>query len=688
MMDSDDESGCNNNSILNLELTLSPHKSNASTPSTLTLEDSFTMAGIQKNKRFEIEDSDDETVLEIPEGQEELARRQSEYLMKKLQEKEDRKKFEAFLNAQSQESQDLLGTYSPPTPPLGMSQLGKHSGYHDDKDDHEQRKRAATARQSQEQDRDYDDSFVDEEAYHEPPKEYVHHDDDDDDIVVVGVRKTKKKNNNNNDDDDVVLLNKSNSDSSNNRKNVSSSDSKSVPKVDWGRLTGATIKDVVITAEEINPVKRFSPSTQHKATFTRLKSIKGIETRFLNVDKELAPLAKNLNIVLPRKPSKDDICNGIAKRRACFEREMNQPGANEDEVLLALLNQGPPKPISKSRLINVIFHPSVKPLFIKRGKCLDKNQLERGMKTDQEIFEKVANEYSSNKPEYSLVLFETATPLSPKARPCYYSPGVTWDELKKEWAALLREYSRVKSCIGVGTSGSHDPEAELKKFFNCPVYGYLYQHFEQDPDFFKTAKGVLPGNSGYESVLTTAEKENGGSAGRKKGRFAPDGNPDVEKAKVTAKQISNKIRIAQLQLLQKSVEFNCNSTQARRNEEISTRRNDIAFERNTMLAEAGRVQRFTDACDKIVNWTNTVIQIRDKLVDRIPDTNERMERYRKYKKSNVPGEHDILIAEESDDSGLGSHTKREDDACDRLFALYIQAKANVKHFTKIRNDNA
>lgn len=262
------------------------------------------------------------------------------------------------------------------------------------------------------------------------------------------------------------------------------------------KIAEATMDDVEITPEATNPLKRINKKKKSRPTsekdFTKLVSIMGIPTYKLKLD-ELRSFLSRHNLTGGRKGTKKVVCDILANKKEF-------PGVKKVETKTEKRSYVNPK-----RFCNVILSDAIRPLFATRGEPLSKDDLRKGLKTDEILHRNITKEY--NNPE------KHNTDAHPRLQNCGGDPSkltgqIQWDQSSKTFKDLTREYENSfynwKLLANHGGFGEANP-TEQKPFSdfipNNQSLLYLREFVYRFPNAFKTTTGGLPEGMFYESII-------------------------------------------------------------------------------------------------------------------------------------------------------------------------------------------
>ena len=239
-------------------------------------------------------------------------------------------------------------------------------------------------------------------------------------------------------------------------------------------IQDATMEDVVLTEEPVNIV-----ASNRKSSLTRLKSINAIE--ILKIDtKNLRLFCTRVGISGVRSAGKMDICNKIVASKASgsykeleknLEAEGNKKATAKKKVS-----------VNRKRFLNVLFSDKVRPNFAIMGEVLDRSDLDRGMKSGQDFYELIAEEY--NKGEIA-AYGKDVFPNTVKGRsvpPSHFQP-IDWTKVKDILKILLNDYDK---CFKAWKhSGFHDKDipTDIVEMTNAAVIPFV--------DFAKNSSIVM-----------------------------------------------------------------------------------------------------------------------------------------------------------------------------------------------------
>jgi cytochrome c553 len=162
--------------------------------------------------------------------------------------------------------------------------------------------------------------------------------------------------------------------------------------------------------------------------------------------------------------------------------------------------------VNRYRLANVVFSDECRPLVSNRGKCLTREELDIGMKTDQLVFEKVAAEYNKNYIAlYDEIQFPEFTVTGAKNLPSNFVP-IDWNDAKKITKECIHHLEKARKNFQI--SGCHDSDIEdaaetngmdISRFTNYHYVVYWNLFAEVNKELFSTLTGELDATVFQES---------------------------------------------------------------------------------------------------------------------------------------------------------------------------------------------
>jgi hypothetical protein len=176
-----------------------------------------------------------------------------------------------------------------------------------------------------------------------------------------------------------------------------------------------------------------------------------------------------------------------------------------------------PAVINRFRLANVVFSEYMKEDMMKRGKCLEKDGLDLGLRTDQLLFEKVAAEYNKTGIyEYDQLQYTYVT-ITGSNLPSNYTP-IKWQDAKQAFKECTRELQQCRQ--NQEQSGTNDSDAEeedhaglkIVPFTNKQYVTYWNLFAEDNQEVFTKMVGDLEQHVQHESessvtTISSAKKK-------------------------------------------------------------------------------------------------------------------------------------------------------------------------------------
>ena len=200
------------------------------------------------------------------------------------------------------------------------------------------------------------------------------------------------------------------------------------PSPDKTDFKKAKFNDIVL-ADEPTTV-----ANNNKNLKTKLQSVMGISVLKLSTD-HVRATAKALGIKDIRKAKKFDVCQRIVEWVSDKSNEIvDVTSPKDDSPNTSNIT------INRRRYLNVIFSDTVRPLIATKGESLNKDDLTSGLKQDQVLLTKIAEEYNKPIPEYAA----DAHPEIEKGR--YSDAGIyndiDWQKSKRVFTQLSNEYDK------------------------------------------------------------------------------------------------------------------------------------------------------------------------------------------------------------------------------------------------------
>lgn len=268
-------------------------------------------------------------------------------------------------------------------------------------------------------------------------------------------------------------------------------------------LKDAKIDSIEVSVEAVNHVLMISKKNalpDDNREMTRLVSINGVAISELTVPC-LKTFCKANGIFGTRKMKKALICDMILTGKAAFERE--GAGVSVD------IKEEKKERLSRVRYVNVLFSEGIRPLIANRGKSLNKDELTEGLKTDQVLHEKIAEEYNDkNNKSHGKVAFPSLGDFE-NCHPSTFS-RITWQQSIAVFKKIVKEYEYAFNNWKL--SGTHEEmidnvttmiEAPFSNFAKAGTVLYFHEYVSQYPGFLDKATGALPGDAFSESIATT-----------------------------------------------------------------------------------------------------------------------------------------------------------------------------------------
>ena len=193
------------------------------------------------------------------------------------------------------------------------------------------------------------------------------------------------------------------------------------------------MEDVIITEEANNTI-----ALNRKSQGTRLKSVKGVEIAEIKND-HLRLFCSKHGISGTRKKAKVEVCQCIVKAKLTGEWKGIEKAKDKPVDDKSNKPAGRGVTINRRRHMNVIFSDLVRPHLSSLGESIERPELDRDIKTDQQFHELVAGEYNKGDvDEYN----QNAFPYLVKGRslpPSHFQP-IDWSKSKQSFKDICREY--------------------------------------------------------------------------------------------------------------------------------------------------------------------------------------------------------------------------------------------------------
>ena len=255
---------------------------------------------------------------------------------------------------------------------------------------------------------------------------------------------------------------------------------------------------VIVSLESVNLVKKAG------AIRTRIVSISGSAIPTLSVA-NLRKFCSNHCISKTKKKNKVELCAAILDGKAKHEKGIPDGGVIVEVTVKEEL------PISRIRLLNVLFGDKIRPLLALRGKVLTAAELTEGKKTDSDLFDAIAKEYGSTESNsYGQIAYPDLGNF--KAHHPSRVSSITAKKIALSFKMLLREY---ECCFNKWKlSGTHEemndnimkvvvdkPFADFAN--NQGVMMYFHKFLQLYPDILANAVGKLSADAFSESINGT-----------------------------------------------------------------------------------------------------------------------------------------------------------------------------------------
>ena len=257
-------------------------------------------------------------------------------------------------------------------------------------------------------------------------------------------------------------------------------------------LVNATMDDVKLTEEATNMV-----AANRKSSMTRLHSIKNVLITQIET-KSLRLFCGKIGISGVRSVGKLVIANKIVECKESGSWKELEASAAAKKKKKA--DENKKVTVNRKRFINVLFSDTVRPKLASLGETLDRADLDRGLKSDQDFYELVASEYNKG---HVALYGRDAFPHLPIGRsvpPSHFQP-IDWVKAKEVLKSLLNDYDR---CFrNWKQSGFHDneiptsvvdmteqaavPFADFAK--NSSIMLYMHEFVFQHPNILEKVSG-------------------------------------------------------------------------------------------------------------------------------------------------------------------------------------------------------
>ena len=191
-------------------------------------------------------------------------------------------------------------------------------------------------------------------------------------------------------------------------------------------------KDVIVSNEKTNIV-----SNNFKKTMTQLYSVMGISTVDIT-NPQMKVIAKGLGIRNSRTFKKNELCEEIVTWVSDPLNEFVNAISPKKEVKEVNKHSCT---INRRRYLNVIFSDLIRPLLATKGMSLTKGELTEGLKQDQILHTKIAEEYNKDIPEYAGNAFPDIA-QGRMINASYYDK-INWQKSKATFTCLSNEYDKV-----------------------------------------------------------------------------------------------------------------------------------------------------------------------------------------------------------------------------------------------------
>lgn len=148
--------------------------------------------------------------------------------------------------------------------------------------------------------------------------------------------------------------------------------------------------------------------------------------------------------------------------------------------------------VNRYRLANVVFSEGLQEDVLGRGQCLSKDELDLGLKTDQKLYQRIAEEYNKTGiDEYDRI--QCPISVAEKNWPSNFT-AIHWTEASKIWKECvqkLENYVRQKERSGMNDSSGDEQDLGNKKSTALNYVRYWYHLSEENPNLFNSMKGEL-----------------------------------------------------------------------------------------------------------------------------------------------------------------------------------------------------
>ena len=272
-------------------------------------------------------------------------------------------------------------------------------------------------------------------------------------------------------------------------------------ELDWDAhiKSSATWKDMVVTATECNLMMR-----QHPDLFTALKGFMVGDTLVEIQDITVIPLrdaAKKIGIVgygSLTKPALVKVMLALHNKNELEEaRGITVPTNVVYDNVNVIWNV--------PRIINIIFSDEFKGRFAERGQHLTKEQLDAGIKVDQELYTDFGIAYNDESIESYGILAEPEQACDIEANPARFQliDSSNWVKTKTFVNDLFKEYE--SSLLRWRVSGTHGQYAEklcdIKPHDNATSLMVYMHHFMcLNNTLLEQCAGMLDADTAFETV--------------------------------------------------------------------------------------------------------------------------------------------------------------------------------------------
>ncbi len=213
---------------------------------------------------------------------------------------------------------------------------------------------------------------------------------------------------------------------------------------------------------------------------------------------------------------------GKIQKRAvihCIRMKKNRIDRGEADPWLTNKNKNDKDvklPVNKFRLANVVFGEICRPDMATRGRCLNKDELTEGKKTDEDLYKLVATEYNGEgvgtEDEYGINVYASAIDIDASNHPSVFDK-ITWTEAQRYTKEALKAVDVTRANHFV--SGTHEElgkiiiDKPICDFTTQQYILYWHHHAVTHETLFEKLKAGLPDDVFFSSAQKTKEQLRG-----------------------------------------------------------------------------------------------------------------------------------------------------------------------------------